>query len=84
MTSTATIARSNDTLASAYPDPGSLEELCTFAALQRQLAPMFTRVFSDAAAARTVVVIPSMSLDHDELAKLTGASMPVTALCAGW
>ena len=35
---------------------------------------MFNRVFSDPRAPRTVVVIPSMSLDHEELAKLTGAS----------
>lgn len=35
---------------------------------------MFSRVFSDPEAPRTVVVIPSMSLDHEELAKLQGAS----------
>ena len=35
---------------------------------------MFSRVFSDPKAPRTVIVIPSMSLDHEELAKLTGAS----------
>ena len=35
---------------------------------------MFSRVFSDSRAARTVVVIPSMSLDHEELAKLPGAT----------
>jgi len=35
---------------------------------------MFSRVFSNPKAARTVVVIPSMSLDHEELAKLEGAS----------
>lgn len=57
-----------------HPLPGSPEELRTFAALQRGLAPMFRRVFPDPGAARTVVVIPSMSLDHEELAKLAGAS----------
>jgi hypothetical protein len=56
------------------PAPGSQAELRAFAELQRGLAPMFSRVFSDTAAPRTVVVIPSMSLDHEELAKLTGAS----------
>jgi len=56
------------------PAPGSPEELRAFAELQRGLAPMFSRVFSDPKAPRTVVVIPSMSLDHEELAKLQGAS----------
>lgn len=35
---------------------------------------MFSRVFSNPRARRTVVVIPSMSLDREELAKLRGAS----------
>jgi hypothetical protein len=56
------------------PLPGSIEERHAFEALQRGLAPMFSRVFSDARAARTVVVIPSMSLDREELAKLPGAT----------
>jgi hypothetical protein len=56
------------------PAPGSRAELRAFAELQHALAPMFTRVFSDPRAPRTVVVIPSMSLDHEELAKLAGAS----------
>jgi len=59
---------------SPIPAPGSPEELRAFAEIQRELAPMFSRVFSDPRAPRTVVVIPSMSLDHEELAKLTGAS----------
>jgi hypothetical protein len=58
----------------AYPPAGSLEELRAFAALQQRLAPMFTRVFPNPQAPRTVVVIPSMSLDPKELAKLTGAA----------
>jgi len=57
-----------------YPVPGSAEELDAFARLQRGLAPMFGRVFPDPCARRTVVVIPSMSLDREELTKLTGAS----------
>jgi hypothetical protein len=61
-------------LDSPIPAPGSPEELRAFAEIQRGLAPMFGRVFSDPKAPRTVVVIPSMSLDHEELAKLTGAS----------
>jgi hypothetical protein len=54
--------------------PASAEELARFAALQRGLAPMFRRVFADPLAPRTVIVVPSMSLDREELAKLTGAA----------
>jgi len=57
-----------------YPPPGSPDELHAFVALQHRLAPMFTRVFRDARAPRTVVVVPSMSLDHEELEKLAGAT----------
>jgi len=59
---------------SPIPAPGSPDELRAFAEIQGGLATMFSRVFSDPKAPRTVVVIPSMSLDHEELAKLTGAS----------
>lgn len=76
MTSTSTTDISRDIAIdeSRFPAPGSPLELKAFATLQRGLEPMFTRVFSDPRAPRTVVVIPSMSLDHEELAKLAGAS----------
>ena len=57
------------------------------AVLQRALAPMYRRVFPDPLAARTVVVVPSMSLDAEELTKLVGAShydavcLPKTVSC---
>ena len=57
-----------------YPIPGSHEELRAFAELERGLAVMYRRVFPDPRAPRTVIVIPSMSLDPEELLKLTGAS----------
>jgi hypothetical protein len=56
------------------PRPGSADELRAFAELQGALAPMYRRVFSDRRAPRTVIVIPSMSLDREELTKLVGAS----------
>ncbi len=56
------------------PSPGSADELRAFAELQGALAPMYRRVFSDRRAPRTVIVIPSMSLDREELTKLVGAS----------
>ena len=39
------------------------DERRRFAALQRGLAPMVRRVFSDRMAEQTVVVVPSLSLD---------------------
>ena len=56
------------------PEPGSDAELRAFGRLQQTLAPMYQRVFPYPLAPRTVVVIPSMSLDPEELTKLTGAS----------
>jgi hypothetical protein len=48
-------------------------ELREFSTLQRGLAPMFRRVFGDPSAPRTIVVVPSLTLDREELAKLPGA-----------
>jgi len=55
-------------LTTAPPD-----ELQTFAALQARLAPLFRDVFPDRLAQRTVVVLPSLSLDSDVLARVTAA-----------
>jgi hypothetical protein len=54
------------------PPPGSPEELARFAALQAGLAPMFRDAYADPRAPRTVVVVPSLSLDPEELAKVAG------------
>lgn len=43
-----------------------------FAALQARLAPLFTRVFADPAAPRTVVVVPGLSMDQELLARIDG------------
>ena len=67
------ITHPNETPAAAPPPPGSPAELRRFAALQQGLAPMFRRVFPDPMAAQTVVVVPSLTLDGGELAKLAGA-----------
>lgn len=52
--------------------PGSGAELARFAALQAGLRGQFERVFADRMAPRTVVVVPSLSLDPGELAKIHG------------
>jgi hypothetical protein len=52
--------------------PGSAEELVRFAELQAQLRPLFENVFPDRRAPRTVVIIPSLSLDQDLIGKIAG------------
>ncbi|MGD2060494.1 MAG: peptide ligase PGM1-related protein [Acidimicrobiia bacterium] len=54
------------------PRPGSPEEMAAFARLQSRFPQMYSDVFSDPKAPRTVVVVPSMSLDERELAKIPG------------
>ena len=55
------------------PAPGSDEELRRFAQLRARLGPLFRDVLGDPLAPRTVVVVPSMSLDPGVLAKIPGA-----------
>src|SRR5215218_8708503 len=60
------------------PPPGSAEELRRFAQIQERLVPLFRRVYPEArfrpdpSVPQTVVVIPSLSLDVEELAKISG------------
>ena len=53
-------------------NPGSPEELAAFARIQARLPGLFRQVTSDRRAPQTVVVVPSLSLDPQELAKVTG------------
>ena len=52
--------------------PGSAQELDQFAELQQRLAPLFRRVFPNPREPRTVFVNPSLSLDADVIANITG------------
>lgn len=54
------------------PAPGSAEELRRFAEIQDRLAPLFEKAFPDRHARQTVLVVPSLSLDVEELAKIEG------------
>src|ERR687894_1260358 len=56
----------------AGPEPGSEEELGRFARLQERLEPLSRRLAADQRAPQTVVVVPSLSLDAEELAKISG------------
>lgn len=52
--------------------PGSPEELAAFQRLQDSIVPMFQEIFPNPQLPRTVVTIPSLSLNAEELAKITG------------
>ncbi len=54
------------------PPAVDLLELERFDRLQRGFPAMYRRIFSDPKAPRTVIVVPSMSLDAHELAKISG------------
>ena len=54
------------------PKPGSDEERAQFHHLQRRLVPLVSTVFPDRMAERTVVVVPSLSLDTDQLHRIDG------------
>jgi hypothetical protein len=51
---------------------GSAAEIRRFSELQARLPELFRRVFSDPLAARTVVVVPGLSLDAEQLARIPG------------
>ena len=55
------------------PAPGSMEERTAFAMLRARLPALSRRTSNDPRVPHTVVVIPSLSVDQRELAKLTGA-----------
>ena len=61
-----------DSLVTGAIPPGSAEELRRFARIQQRLAPLFERVDEDPRASQTVVVDPSLTLDAEELAKISG------------
>lgn len=54
--------------------PGSQAELKAFSDLQRRMASVYDRVFGDDAIARTVIVVPSLSLDPVQLSRITGVN----------
>ena len=53
--------------------PGSAEELARFAELQARLPELIRTVFSDRLSPRTVVVVPGLSVDAEQLARIPGA-----------
>jgi hypothetical protein len=55
------------------PAPGSPEELAAFAALNASLPQLYNQVAHDERMEHTVFVVPSLSMDPRELAKVSGA-----------
>ena len=54
------------------PGPGCEEEIRQFKKLQQNFACLFKDVFPDKLAPKTVVIIPSLTLDQDILSKIDG------------
>lgn len=57
----------------AFPAPGSDEERVEFNRIQQRFCEQFEKVFPDKLAPRTVIILPSFSLDQDILSKIKGA-----------
>ena len=53
-------------------EPGSARELARFAELQARLPGLFRSARSDPLAPRTVVIVPGLSLDPEQLARIRG------------
>lgn len=53
-------------------EPGSAEERAAFATLQAKLPALFQKILPDRTAPRTIVVLPSLSVDQDVLSKIEG------------
>jgi hypothetical protein len=56
----------------SFPEAGSEDEKAMFRKLQEKLRPQFEHIFPDKLAPRTVVVIPSLSIDEEILSKVSG------------
>ena len=54
------------------PVRGNLSVEEKFAKIQQRMAPLFAKVFPNPLAARTIVVVPSLTFDAQELEKISG------------
>jgi len=67
------IGRKTFTSLNHFPEPGSEAERTVFEKIQQQMKRQYEQVFPDRLAERTVVIIPSLTLDVEILSKVTGA-----------
>lgn len=56
-----------------FPTPGSAAESDIFNQLQRGFQDQYEKIFPDKLASRTIVILPSLTLDADILSKITGS-----------
>jgi hypothetical protein len=73
MSSTGDTSRKTFTIINDYPVPGSAEEKTAFNDIQQRFGLQFEKVFPDKLAPRTVVILPSLTLDPDILSKVKGS-----------
>lgn len=55
-----------------WPKPGSPQEIAAFSALQAKVGTLYNTLAKDTRGAQTVVIVPSLSMDPRELAKVSG------------
>ena len=67
------INRKTFTRSNHFPEPGSEKERSSFNQIQQAMKTQFERIFPDKLAERTVVIIPSLTLDIEILSKVKGA-----------
>lgn len=59
-------------VAAYFPDRGTVAESLQFKKLQERFPKQFEHVFPDKLAPRTVVVVPSLTMDNEILSKISG------------
>ncbi len=57
----------------AFPAPGSPSEHERFHQLQRELVHQYERIFPDMSAEKTIVIIPSLTIDQEFLTRVSGS-----------
>ena len=57
---------------SGIPEPGSVAEVLMFKKLQERFPPQYQNIFPDKLAPRTVVIVPSLTMDQEILSKISG------------
>jgi hypothetical protein len=73
MNTAETSSRKMFTATNEFPTPGSEEERLAFGQIQRRFTHQFENIFPDKFAPRTVVILPSLTLDTEILSKVKGA-----------
>ena len=67
------ITRKTFTRSNHFPEPGSEGERSSFNEIQQAMKTQYDKIFPDKLAERTVVIIPSLTLDIEILSKVKGA-----------